>query len=78
MIDERDKQIKELIHIIEGLEGDLANSETKNKDIIEELSNVKRQNELQDEELEKTNSEIRKLALENETLRNDLTFSTED
>lgn len=77
MIDERDKQIKELIHIIEGLESSQAESENKNSLFIDQLDEMERQmkylKESQSLQVERLTNDNKRLVLENETLRDDKT-----
>eukprot|EP00826_Nyctotherus_ovalis_P017933 TRINITY_DN15310_c0_g1_i5.p1 TRINITY_DN15310_c0_g1~~TRINITY_DN15310_c0_g1_i5.p1 ORF type:complete len:395 (-),score=167.98 TRINITY_DN15310_c0_g1_i5:659-1843(-) len=75
MIDERDKQIKELIHIIEGLESSQAESENKNSFFIDQLDEMERQmkylKESQSLQVERLTNDNKRLVLENEALRDD-------
>jgi DNA repair exonuclease SbcCD ATPase subunit len=69
MIDEKDRQIKELIHIIEGLEGKLNETEEKNRVILVQLDKVNTQSQVQHNELIKINNDLKRLLQENQSLK---------
>jgi len=77
MVDERDKQIKDLIHIIEDLEGKLGEKEESHRDVIASLGMANSHLVSKKEEVDNLYSKIDELTKENEDLKRNLQNSDE-
>jgi len=78
MIDDKDRQMKELIHIIEGLEGKLNETEEESQIILAQLEKANIQSQTQHNELTKISNDLKKLLQENQSLKDSNKLTIEE